>query len=180
LPREHDLGCAVVARGDIACHLDVADPCEAKVADLEVAVLVDEHVARFEVAVDDVGRVHVLRVRVRLSCERRESATAKRAASRARVRSRETYLERPEDLIEEVLNMGHVQGLRDNDLVQVRTQQLCDKVQVVCRGDENVLELNDLRGPLPRPGRALAVSGNGLPRPHRTPACAVRSHDACA
>ena len=34
LEREHDLGRAVVPRRDVACHLWVLDPREAKVADL--------------------------------------------------------------------------------------------------------------------------------------------------
>lgn len=60
LPREHDLGGSVVARRDVARHLRVGEAREAEVADLEVAVLVDEDVGRLEVAVDDAGRVHVL------------------------------------------------------------------------------------------------------------------------
>ena len=47
LPGEHDLGGAVVARGDVAGHLGILDAGETKVADLEVAVLVDENVAGF-------------------------------------------------------------------------------------------------------------------------------------
>lgn len=60
LPGQHDLGSAVVARRDVSGHLGVLDTGKAKVADLEVAVLVDENVGRFEVAVDDAGRVDVL------------------------------------------------------------------------------------------------------------------------
>ena len=39
---------------------DLPDSGEAKIADLEVAVCVDEQVAGLEVAVQDVGRVDVL------------------------------------------------------------------------------------------------------------------------
>jgi hypothetical protein len=60
LPGQHDLGGAVVARRDVAGHLGVLDTGETKVADLEVAVLVDENVGGFKVAVDDAGRVNVL------------------------------------------------------------------------------------------------------------------------
>jgi hypothetical protein len=59
LPREHDLGRPVVARRDVARHLRVLEPGEPKVAELEVAVFVDENVGRLEVAVDDAGRVDV-------------------------------------------------------------------------------------------------------------------------
>lgn len=54
-PGEHDLGCAVVSRRNIACHLRFLHAGQAKVADFEIAVLVDEDVAWFEVAVDDTG-----------------------------------------------------------------------------------------------------------------------------
>ena len=60
LPGEHDLGGTVVAGRHVAGHLGVLDAGEAEVADLEVAVLVDEDVAGLEVAVHDAGRVHVL------------------------------------------------------------------------------------------------------------------------
>jgi hypothetical protein len=53
LPCEHDLGRAVVSRGNVAGHLRVLDTCKAEVADLEVAVLVDEDVAGLEIAMDD-------------------------------------------------------------------------------------------------------------------------------
>ena len=60
LPCEHDLGCAVVTRRDVAGHLRILDTREAEIADLEVAVLVDQDVAGLEVAVDDARGVHVL------------------------------------------------------------------------------------------------------------------------
>jgi hypothetical protein len=59
LPREHDLGRSVVSRRDIAGHLRVLDTCKAKVANLQVAVLVDENVGGFEVTVDNAGGVDV-------------------------------------------------------------------------------------------------------------------------
>lgn len=60
LPCQHDLGGTVVARRDVAGHLGVLDTGEAKVADLEVAVFVDEDVAWFEVSVDDAGGMYIL------------------------------------------------------------------------------------------------------------------------
>ena len=59
LPREHDLRRAIVPRRDVTRHLRVLQPREPEIADLEVAVLVDENVGRLEVAVDDAGRVRV-------------------------------------------------------------------------------------------------------------------------
>jgi hypothetical protein len=59
LPREHDLRCSVVSRRDIAGHLRVLDTGKAKVANLQIAVLVDENVGGFEVTVDNAGGVDV-------------------------------------------------------------------------------------------------------------------------
>lgn len=59
LPCEHDFGGAVVSRGDVAGHLGVLDSGQAKVANLEIAVFVDENVAGLEITVDDAGRVHI-------------------------------------------------------------------------------------------------------------------------
>lgn len=47
LPGEHDFGGAVVAGGDVARHLRILNAGEAEIADLEVAILIDEDVARF-------------------------------------------------------------------------------------------------------------------------------------
>ena len=47
LPREHDLGCAVVPRRDVARHLRVLQSGETEIADLQIAVLIHEDVARF-------------------------------------------------------------------------------------------------------------------------------------
>lgn len=54
-PCEHDLGCTVVSGRDVACHLQFLHAGQAKVADSEIAVFVDEDVAWFEVAMDDTG-----------------------------------------------------------------------------------------------------------------------------
>jgi len=59
LPREHDLRCSVISRRDIAGHLRVLDTGKAKVANLQIAVLVDENVGGFEVTVDNASGVDV-------------------------------------------------------------------------------------------------------------------------
>ena len=59
LPGEHDLGCPIVPRRDVASHLRILNAGEAKVANLQVAVLVDQDVAGFQVPVDDAGGVDV-------------------------------------------------------------------------------------------------------------------------
>lgn len=59
LPREHNLRRSVVSCRDIACHLWVLYTGKAKIANLEIAVLVDQDIARLQVTMDDTGRVHV-------------------------------------------------------------------------------------------------------------------------
>lgn len=69
LEGEHDLGCAVPPRRDVLGHEPcllaarvgrARAACETEVADLEVAVGVQEEIRRLEVAVDDVCAVHRL------------------------------------------------------------------------------------------------------------------------
>lgn len=60
LPGEHNLGSSVVSCRNIASHLGVLDSGKTEVADLQIAVFVDENVARLEVTVDNTGRMHVL------------------------------------------------------------------------------------------------------------------------
>lgn len=59
LPCEHDLGGSVVSRRNVARHLRVLDTGQAKVANLQIAVFVDENVAWFQVPMDDTRRVDV-------------------------------------------------------------------------------------------------------------------------
>lgn len=60
LPGEHDFGGTVISCADVTGHLGVLDTGKTKVADLQIAVLVDENVAWLQVTVDDTGRVNVL------------------------------------------------------------------------------------------------------------------------
>ena len=67
LEAEHDLRRAIPSRGDILGHepgillgVDREASREAKVADLELAIRIDQQVARLEIAVQHVGRVDVL------------------------------------------------------------------------------------------------------------------------
>lgn len=59
LPCEHDLGSAVISRRDVASHLGVLNTGETEVANLQVAVLVDENVAGLQITVDYTSRVDV-------------------------------------------------------------------------------------------------------------------------
>lgn len=60
LPGEHDFWSAVVTSGDVSGHLRVLNTGKAEIADLEVAVFIDQDVARFEVTVNDACGMHVL------------------------------------------------------------------------------------------------------------------------
>ena len=67
LEAQHDLGGAVPSRSDVLGHVarillrvHGETPGKTKIADLELAVGVDEQVAGLEVTVEDVGRVDVL------------------------------------------------------------------------------------------------------------------------
>ena len=59
LPGEHNLRGAIVAGRDVAGHLWVLDAGQAKVADLEITILVDQDVAGLQVPVHDAGRVDI-------------------------------------------------------------------------------------------------------------------------
>jgi hypothetical protein len=59
LPREHNLGRAVVTGRNVTRHLGVLYTGQAEIADLQIAVLVDEDVAGLEVTVNNTGRVDV-------------------------------------------------------------------------------------------------------------------------
>jgi hypothetical protein len=59
LPCEHNLGGSVVSGRDVTRHLGVLYTGETEVANLEIAVLVDEDVAGLQVAVDDTSGVDV-------------------------------------------------------------------------------------------------------------------------
>lgn len=47
LPGEHDLWGTVVSCRDITRHLRILNPCKTEIADLQIAILVDEDITRF-------------------------------------------------------------------------------------------------------------------------------------
>lgn len=59
LPSEHDLGGAVVTSRNIARHLRILDTRKAEIANLQVAVLVDQNVTWLQVTVNNTGGVNV-------------------------------------------------------------------------------------------------------------------------
>jgi hypothetical protein len=60
LPREHNLRRAVVSCGDIASHLGILNTGKTKIANFEIAVLIDKDITRFKIAMDDASGVDVL------------------------------------------------------------------------------------------------------------------------
>jgi hypothetical protein len=67
LPCEHDLRGSVVSGRDVTRHLRVLYTGETEVANLEIAVLVDEDVAGLQVAVHDTSRVDVFQTALFMS-----------------------------------------------------------------------------------------------------------------
>ena len=65
LPREHDFGSSVISRRNIAGHLGVLDTSETEIADFEIAVLVDQDIAVFEITMNDTGGVNILQSSLR-------------------------------------------------------------------------------------------------------------------
>lgn len=65
LPREHDFGCSIVSRRDITSHLRILNTRKAKVADFEVAILVDQNITRLEIAVNDACRMYIFEATLR-------------------------------------------------------------------------------------------------------------------
>jgi hypothetical protein len=59
LPCKHNLRCPVVASRDVARHLGVLDTGKSKVANLEIAVLVDQDVAGLQIPMDDPCRMDI-------------------------------------------------------------------------------------------------------------------------
>jgi hypothetical protein len=55
LPREHNLWRAVVSRRYVSRHLRILNASQTKVADLEIAVLVDENIAGLEITVNNTS-----------------------------------------------------------------------------------------------------------------------------
>lgn len=59
LPCKHDLWSSVVSCRDISCHLRILNTSETEIADLKIAVLVDEDVAGLEITMNDACRVNI-------------------------------------------------------------------------------------------------------------------------
>lgn len=148
LPSEHDLWRPVVPRGDVAGHLWVLYTRQSEVADLQVTVLVDQNVARLQVAMHHASRVDVF-----------QSSLLYISKCSLCSRCSSTY----EDLVKEVLDELLFKRSRGEEAVKIGAEQLGDEiakteckqlaeidqvlnVHVFQRRDEDVAETDDLRG----------------------------------
>lgn len=61
LPSEHNLRGTIVSGRDVTGHLGILNACQTEVADLKIAVLVDQDIARLQIAVHNAGGVDVLK-----------------------------------------------------------------------------------------------------------------------
>ena len=66
LPCKHDLRGAVVAGGNVTGHLRVLYTGQAEIADLQIAVLVDENVTGLQITVHNASRVDVFQTTLSL------------------------------------------------------------------------------------------------------------------
>lgn len=112
LPREHDLGRSIISGRDITRHLRILDAREAEIADLQVAVLIDQDVAGFKVAMDDTCGVDIFQATLSLSamlCSWLLGATY-------------------HDLVKEILDELLLERPRGQKPVQIGAKKLGDKV----------------------------------------------------
>jgi len=131
LPREHDLGRTVVSCRNISGHLGVLDTGKTKVADLQIAVFVDENVAGLEITMHDAGGMHIFQPTL-VSVNDCHDGDQKQDWS--------TY----HDLVEEVLDELLLQGPGGQQAMQIGTEKLGDEVDVFKGRDEDVTQGNDL------------------------------------
>ena len=127
LPRQHDLRRAVVSSRNVARHLGILQAGEAEVADLEIAVLVDEDVAGLEVAVDDAGRVDVFQSALH-GCVSWLSYGAHVACRMGKCGGGEDGDLAYHDLIQEVLDELRLEGARSEEAVEIRAEELSDEI----------------------------------------------------
>lgn len=114
LPGEHDLGGSVISCRDVTGHLRVLDTGQTEVANLQIAVLVDQDVARLQIAVDDTSRVDVFQS----SLETR-SVMFLYAEQLGRTH---------QNLVEEVLDELLLERSRGQEAVEIGAQELGDEI----------------------------------------------------
>lgn len=69
LPSKHDFRRSVVSGRNVSGHLGILDTGQAEVANLKIAVFVDEDIAGLQVAMNDTGGVDVLEAALHLKSD---------------------------------------------------------------------------------------------------------------
>lgn len=118
LPSEHDLRSSVVSGRHIAGHLRILNTGQAKVANFQVAVLVDKDVARLQVTVDHTGGMNVFQSTLK---------SGESVSSSSQCRARVCY-KTDQNLVQEVLNELLLQWTGGQETVEVSSEKLGDKV----------------------------------------------------
>lgn len=113
LPCKHDFGGSVVPRGDIARHLRILYARQTKIANLQIAVLIDKNVARLQVTVNNAGGVYIF-----------QSALLESVANSWN----SGWLGTHQNLVEEVLNELLLEGPRSEQAVKIGSEEFGDKV----------------------------------------------------
>jgi len=66
LPCKHDFRCSVVSCRHVASHLWVLNPSQSEVANLEIAVFVDQNIGGLQITVNDASGVNVFQASLNL------------------------------------------------------------------------------------------------------------------
>lgn len=117
LPSEHDLGGSVVTCGDIARHLGILDSRQTEIANLQIAVFIDENVAGLEVSVDHTSGVNIFQATL---------SSRQWLCAIFQISAKLTY----QNLVKEVLNKLLLEGPRSQKTVEISSQELGDEIAV--------------------------------------------------
>ena len=116
LPRKHDFRRSIVPRRYITSHLRVLYPGQTKITDFQVAVLVDEDIARFQVSVHDTGGVDVFEASLQ--------AVRTVAEQEGLQKQDNSY----QDLVKKVLYELLFQRSRCQQAMEISTKEFCHEV----------------------------------------------------
>lgn len=116
---QHDFRCTVPACGDVARHLRLGGPGQAKIEYPKFTVLVDGQVAGLEVAVDDAGGVDVLEAAQHLVDQELHVIVGKALRSNDVVQVGSHEMSHEVDLLERFQGVAMVEGVEQSDDVLV-------------------------------------------------------------
>lgn len=117
LPGEHNLGGSVVTCGDITRHLGILNSRQTEIADLQIAILIDENVAGLEVSVDHTSGVNIFQATL---------SSRQWPYANNRISPKSTY----QNLVKEILNKLLLEGSRSQKAVEISSEELGDEIAV--------------------------------------------------